>query len=62
MSDNLYLSADFPTEDAFENARVGIGYSVKFWNNLYVEPNYSVNLDSETDDDGEFNLGVAYRF
>ena len=62
MGDNLYLSADLPTEDTFENTRVCIGYSIRFWENLYVEPNYSVNLDSETDDSGEFNLGVAYRF
>tara|TARA_R100000656_G_C3846655_1_gene106480 strand:+ start:26 stop:433 length:408 start_codon:yes stop_codon:yes gene_type:complete len=62
MTDNMYLSADLPSEDTFENARIGVGYSVNFWNDLYVEPNYSVNLDSEDGDKGEFNLGVAYRF
>ena len=62
VSDNLYLSADLPTEDTFETARAGVGYSIRFWENLYVEPNYSVNLDSETDDSGEFNLGIAYKF
>jgi len=62
MSDNLYLSADLPTEDTFENARVGIGYSVRFWENLYVEPNYSVNLDSESNDEGKFNLGLSCKF
>ena len=61
MSDNLYLSADIPTENSFDSARVGVGYSVNFWGNLYVEPNYSVNLDSENEDNGRFNLGVSYK-
>ena len=62
LSDNLYLSADIPTENSFDSARVGLGYSVNFWNNLYVEPNYSVNLNSDGDNSGEFKVGVAYRF
>tara|TARA_R110000824_G_scaffold397267_2_gene599827 strand:+ start:2698 stop:3108 length:411 start_codon:yes stop_codon:yes gene_type:complete len=62
ISDNLYLSADIPTESSLDSARVGVGYSVRFWNNLYVEPNYSVNLNSEGDDKGEFKVGIAYRF
>jgi hypothetical protein len=62
MSDNLYLSADLPKENTFDNARVGVGYSIRFWESMYVEPNYSVNLDSETDDSGEFNLGISYKF
>lgn len=62
MSDNLYFSADLPKEDTFDNARVGVGYSVKFWGRLYAEPNYSVDLKSENDDSGKFNLGVSYKF
>ena len=59
MSESLYLSADLPKEDTFENARVGVGYSMKFWGDMYIEPNYSVNLDSE--DSGKFNLGISYK-
>ena len=62
ISDNLYLSADVPSEISLDSARVGFGYSVNFWGNLYVEPNYSVNLNSEGSDSGEFKVGVAYRF
>lgn len=61
VNDNLYVSADLPKEDTFDNARVGVGYSLSFWGNLYVEPNYSVNLDSEVEDSGKFSLGISYK-
>ena len=61
MNDNLYLSADLPKENTIDNARVGVGYSVSFWGNMYVEPNYSVNLDSEVEDSGKFSLGISYK-
>lgn len=61
MDDNLYISADLPKEDTFNDARVGVGYAVKFWGDLYLEPNYSVNLDSDVNGSGEFKLGVSYK-
>ena len=62
MSDNLYVSADLPKEDTFNNARVGVGYTVEFWKNICLEPNYSVDLKSKDGDNGEFNLGISYKF
>ena len=62
MNDNLYLSADLPKEDTFDNARMGVGYAVRVWGSMYIEPNYSVNLDSEVEDSGKFNLGLSYKF
>jgi hypothetical protein len=62
INDNLYFSADIPSENSIDSTRVGMGYSVKFWNNLYVEPNYSVNLNSNNNASGEFKVGVAYKF
>jgi len=62
INENLYVSADLPKENTIDNARVGIGYSVSFLGNMYVEPNYSVNLDSEVEDSGRFNLGISYKF
>tara|TARA_R110000751_G_C13420244_1_gene440183 strand:- start:78 stop:485 length:408 start_codon:yes stop_codon:yes gene_type:complete len=61
MNNNLYVSADLPKEDTFENARVGVGYSISFWGNMYVEPNYSISLDSEVEDGGKFSLGISYK-
>ena len=56
ISDNLYLSAQMPTEDATDNMTLGVGMSIKVWNSLYVEPNYTTR-----DDDGSFNVGLSYK-
>ena len=34
---------------------MGVGFSVRVWNNLYVEPNYTTK-----DDEGSFNIGLSY--
>ena len=44
-----------PQEDAAENVTMGVGFSVRVWNNLYVEPNYTTK-----DDEGSFNIGLSY--
>ena len=56
VSDNLYLSAQMPTEDAADNMTLGVGMSIKVWNDLYVEPNYTTR-----DDEGSFNVGLSYK-
>ena len=56
VSDNLYLSAQMPTEDATDNMTLGVGMSIKVWNSLYVEPNYTTK-----DDEGSFNVGLSYK-
>ena len=56
VSDNLYLSVQIPQEDATDNLALGVGISVKVWNNLYVEPNYTTR-----DDEGSFNVGLSYK-
>ena len=43
--------------DSTDNMSWGVGYSIKFWNELYIEPNYTMG-----DDEGEFKIGMAYRF
>ena len=59
----VYLSVQAPTEEMTNNLNVGVGYSLKVWNNLYVEPNYSMPLkeDAEGNREGVFKLGIAYR-
>ena len=56
LSDNLYLSAQMPTENAVDNMTLGIGFSINVWNNLYVEPNYT-----RKDDEDGFNVGLSYK-
>ena len=61
---NLYLSLQMPSEEATDNMNIGVGYSFSIYKNLYVEPNYSMpmNEDEDGNREGEFKLGVAYRF
>ena len=43
--------------DSNDELNWGVGCSIKFWNELYIEPNYMLY-----DDEGEFVIGMAYRF
>ena len=56
MSDNMYLSAQMPTENAADNLTLGVGFSINVWEQLYVEPNYTTK-----DDEGSFNIGLSYK-
>jgi len=58
-----YLSVQAPMEEMTDNLNVGVGYSLKVWNSLYVEPSYSMPLkeDVEGNREGAFKLGVAYK-
>ena len=59
----VYLSVQAPTDSIVDNMNVGVGYSLKVWNSLYVEPSYSMPLkeDGEGNREGAFKLGIAYR-
>ena len=59
----VYLSVQAPTEEMTDNLNVGVGYSLKVWNSVYVEPSYSMPLkeDVEGNREGAFKLGIAYR-
>ena len=56
---NMFISAQAPTSDMFDNLRMGIGYSFAVCPAFFVEPNYTMNLDS---DNGKFNVGLSYKF
>ena len=59
----VYLSVQAPTEEITDNLNIGVGYSLKVWNNLCVEPSYSMPLkeDGEGNREGAFKLGIAYK-
>ena len=59
-----YVSVQAPTEDMADNLKLGVGYSLHVWNSLYIEPNYSMPLKENEDGnrEGEFKLGIGYRF
>ena len=56
---NMFISAQAPTSDMFDNLRMGVGYSFAVCPAFFVEPNYTMNLEG---DNGEFNVGLSYKF
>jgi len=50
--------------ELMDKVSVGVGYSFKVWNNLYVDPNYTI--PAKTNEAGErkgnLNLSVSYKF
>ena len=57
---NCYAVVQAPTEEPMDNMMFGIGYSMKVWKDLYVDPSYM--MSNKEDSEGEFKLGVSYRF
>ena len=59
-----YVAVQTPTEDMVDNMVIGIGYPFKVWDELYIEPNYSmpVQEDDNGEREGKFKLGFSYRF
>ena len=55
--------ADSETE-LMDKVELGLGYSFKVWNNLYVDPNYTMPLKEDADGnrEGSLNLSVSYKF
>ena len=62
FGDNMWATVSAPSEESSDNLSVGVGYSLNVWSALYVEPSYTMKLDSDSDEDGTLNLGLAYRF
>ena len=62
--ENIYVSLSMPTEEATDNMKIGIGFSLNISGDLYVEPNYNIPLsdDASRNRDGDFDLGLSYRF
>ena len=50
--------------ELMDKVNVGVGYSFKAWNNLYIDPNYTMPLkaDEAGEREGTLNLGVSYKF
>ena len=72
LNDNLYVSG-LMTED--DEMSLGLGYSLKVWDKLYIEPSYMYNMSDdaemcdadgmgkmEEEDKGELKLSLTYKF
>ena len=50
--------------DLMETLNLGVGYSFKVLDNLYVDPNYTMpaKADENGEREGSLNLSVSYKF
>ncbi len=50
--------------ELMDKVNVGVGYSFNVWNNLYIDPNYTMPLkeDEAGEREGTLNLSVSYKF
>ena len=50
--------------ELMDKVNVGVGYSFKVWNSLYVDPNYTMpaKADENGEREGSLNLSVSYKF
>jgi len=55
----IYVAVQAPTEEMTDNMTFGVGYSLKVWNNLCIEPSYMMSM--EEDSEGEFKVGLSYK-
>jgi opacity protein-like surface antigen len=60
-----WITMQAPTDSTMmDNMNIGIGYSLKVWNEMYIEPSYTMPMkaDSEGNREGKMRLGLSYRF
>ena len=56
----MYLAVQAPTEEMTDNMTFGIGYCLRVWKDLCIDPNYT--LSTKEDSEGEFKIGLSYTF
>ena len=60
----VYSYAKDSETELMDNVKLGLGYSFRVWNNLYVDPSYTMpyKKDEAGEREGTLNLGVSYKF
>ena len=60
----VYNYAKDSEAELMDKVDVGVGYSFRVWNNLYIDPNYTMPLaeDEAGEREGSLNLSVSYKF
>ena len=55
---------DASDAELMDRVELGLGYSFNVWNNLYVDPNYTIpaKADENGEREGALNLSVSYKF
>ena len=51
-------------DELMDRMDIGLGYSLKLWKDLYIDPNYTMpaKADADGNREGSLNLSVSYKF
>ena len=51
-------------DELMDKMELGLGYSFKVWNDLYIDPNYTMSMkeDEAGEREGNFNISISYKF
>ena len=58
-----YSAENFQETELTDNIELGLGYSFKVWDKLYVDPNYTMPVaeDANGERKGTLNLSISYK-
>ena len=58
-----YAADDFQETEVMDKMELGLGYSFKVWDKLYVDPNYTMPAreDANGEREGTLNLSISYK-
>jgi hypothetical protein len=67
FADNCWAYGSYDTEaegELIDKLNLGVGYSFNIWQGLYIDPNYTVSMmkNSEDEYEGKLNFTVSYKF
>ena len=67
FADNCWAYGSYDTEaegELVDKLNLGVGYSFNVWEGLYIDPNYTVSMmkNSEDEYEGKLNFTVSYKF
>ena len=67
FADNCWAYGSFDTEgegEYVDRLDLGVGYSFNIWQSLYIDPNYTVSMKKNSDDEyeGKLNFTISYKF
>ena len=67
FADNCWGYGSFDTEgegEYVDRLDLGVGYSFNIWQGLYIDPNYTVSMKKNSDDEyeGKLNFTISYKF
>ena len=67
FADNCWAYGSFDTEgegEYVDRLDLGVGYSFNIWQGLYIDPNYTVSMKKNIDDEyeGKLNFTKSYKF